>query len=49
VKQRDRLKVAVQHDRFPDERFELDDSENDDSVVVMTTTMMIKIWLFSRN
>jgi len=48
VKQRDKLKVVLQHDRLPDEGFELDDPENDDDIVVMMM-MMIKISLFSCN
>ena len=52
MKQRDKLKVDLQHDRLPDEGFELDDPENDDvMMIVMMMMMMIKkkISLFSCN
>jgi hypothetical protein len=57
VKQRDKLKVVLQHYRLPDEGFALDDPENDDDivvvlvmvVVVVVVMMMIKISLFSCN
>jgi len=60
VKERDKLKLILQHDRLPDDGFELDDPENDGDIVVvvvvvmmlmmmMMMLIMIKISLFSCN
>jgi hypothetical protein len=42
------MKVDLQHDRLPDEGFELDDPENDDDIVIVMMMMIIMIMMIKK-